>query len=1057
MGKKITICIFTFLLTLGGVLDVNGQFKQIQVEDDKNYGNEIDLKDLVPPSKNLLIQDEDFVRPLNVNFHPQSSSFTFRNELKYIVKNRDKNNMPIWVEGKLGDGESGLRDLPKTEPLQLLSIILPQNVNTASSFEIIESELDEFDQEHFRFKQHIYEIPVFGGDSRLHLQSDGNFIYNGRVYEVPENLEIDVKYSAEEALSVVESDFSANDIYNIPSADWDVSFAGDKYEKKLVWWPFEDDGLMLVWHVIANPNYFRQWNYFICAKTGRIVYKYSKNGFVPDYIKDNTQNLNNKEDIYHKIEPLDESVVEYSNSVLNDGPATANAVDLDNKTVTINTYRLNNVYYLVDASQDMYVQGSIQSGDPKGIILTVDAKRTSPYNGTLSFNNYTSNNNNWSSRESVSAHNHSMISYQFFKSQLNRKSLDDKGINMVAIINYTDGQGQDDDNAMWHPGVKGIFLGGGTGFLLSRQAAACLDVVGHEFGHGIVHFTAGLIYRNQSGALNESYADIFGALVEGKNWQMAENCANTNLFQTGAMRDLSNPHNGGTNLNTPGWQPSHLNEIYVGSEDNGGVHINSSIGSFIFYKVATNTSVDIAARIFFRALMVYLTQSSEFIDLRKAIVQSAIDIHGEGNVANIVRNACNEVGLLDGQPNNHTKDLQVNPGFDLVALTDQNKSAIYLADGQGNLLADPLYEIGIKSRVSFTDNGQYGVFVGNDKKVYLLEFNYSTGQVQQSVLIDNPIFRNVALAKDGAHLALLTDELNDKIIVYSFINNQFEEFRAYNYTTGPGAPPIYNVKFIDALEWDFNSQYIMYDALNQHGTNRESWDIGFIHVWDNKNNRFANGQVVKLFDDITPDESIGNATFSKNSPYIIAFDYLDEVSGDYAILGYNLETRELGKITDNLTIGYPSFSKDDKKLIFDGITDNGSNVLAIINLGNNKITSISGGNVFINGGSWGVWYANGNRVFTNTKDISDGSMSIDIFPNPVLEELNILVKKPQVKGRLYCEIYNVAGQRVFETELDVNGHISRIGLEDKQMLQGMYFLKISDDNGLLSTLRFVKI
>lgn len=1057
MEKKITISVLTILLTLVGMLDVEGQFKQTQVESGRNYGNEIDLKSIVPPTRNLLISDEHAARTLNLDFQPQSSSFTFSNELKYIVKNTDKRNKPIWIEGKLSESTLGLRDLPKIKPLQILSNILPQDLNPSSSFEILESEVDEFDQEHFRFTQYIHEVPVFGGDSRLHLQSDGDFIFNGRVYELPDNYEMDIRFSSEESISVVESDFSTNDIHNIPLADWDVSFAGGKYEKKLVWWPFEDDGLMLVWHVIANPNYFRQWHYFICAKTGQIVYKYSKNGFVPDYVVENIKNLKNQEDIYFEELPLDESVVEYENSVLNDGPTTANALDLDNKTVTINTYRLNNVYYLVDASQDMYVQGSIQSGDVKGAILTINANRTSPYDGTLNFNNFISNNNSWSSKESVSTHHHATISYQFFKNQLNRKSLDDNGVNMVSIINYTDGQGNDDDNAMWNPGVKGIFLGGGAGVLLSRSAAACLDVVGHEFGHGIVHYTAGLIYRNQSGALNESYADIFGALIEGKNWQMAENCVNTNLFQTGAMRDISNPHNGGTSLNTPGWQPSHLNEIYVGSEDNGGVHINSSIGSFIFYKVATNTSVDIAARIFFRALMVYLTQSSEFIDFRKAIVQSAIDIHGEGNVADIVRNACNEVGIVDGQPNNHTKDLQVNPGFDFVALSDQNKSAIYLADGQGNLLANPLAEIGIKSKVSFTDNGQYGVFVGNDKKVYLLEFDYSTGQVQLTVLIDNPIFRNVAVAKDGAHLALLTDELNDKILVYSFINNQFEEFRAYNYTTGPGAPPIYNVKYVDAVEWDFNSQFIMYDAFNHHGPNRESWDIGFIHVWDKKNNRFANGQVVKLFDDITPDESIGNATFSKNSPYIIAFDYLDEISGDYAILGYNLETRELGKITDNLTIGFPSYSRDDKRIIYDAITSNGSGVIAVVNLGTDKITSTGGGSVFINGGSWGVWYANGMRVFTNTKDVHDAEIELSLFPNPVLSELFVSTKSHDINGKFYGEIFNVAGQRVYGTELNAGGGVLRIGTEDVLMPQGIYFLKISDENGLLSTLKFVKM
>ncbi len=57
-----------------------------------------------------------------------------------------------------------------------------------------------------------------------------------------------------------------------------------------------------------------------------------------------------------------------------------------------------------------------------------------------------------------------------------------------------------------------MVFGDGDGEIFGRFTAS-LDVIGHELTHGVVEHTAALVYSGQSGALNESLADVFGILV----------------------------------------------------------------------------------------------------------------------------------------------------------------------------------------------------------------------------------------------------------------------------------------------------------------------------------------------------------------------------------------------------------------------------------------------------------------------------------------------------------------------------------------------------------------
>jgi Zn-dependent metalloprotease len=97
--------------------------------------------------------------------------------------------------------------------------------------------------------------------------------------------------------------------------------------------------------------------------------------------------------------------------------------------------------------------------------------------------------------------------YDLFFDIFQRDSLDGHGLPLVASIHYD----KDYDNAFWD-GTQMVF-GDGDGQIFNRFTLA-LDVIGHELTHGVTQYACGLQYQDQSGALNESFSDVFGSLVK---------------------------------------------------------------------------------------------------------------------------------------------------------------------------------------------------------------------------------------------------------------------------------------------------------------------------------------------------------------------------------------------------------------------------------------------------------------------------------------------------------------------------------------------------------------
>lgn len=277
-------------------------------------------------------------------------------------------------------------------------------------------------------------------------------------------------------------------------------------------------------------------------------------------------------------------------------------------------------------------------------------------NGGAAANNfYADADNTWnlaSQQSAVQAQWGTKMTYDYFFNTHGRASWNGAAADMITYNNAYLGS----NNACWGcTGNSAIFYAGNTS--ASTDDWNTNDIVGHEFAHGVTQSEANLVYSGESGALNESFSDIFGEMVE--SWSEG---INDYLIggDRGAIRSMRNPNLYGDPDTYRG------TNWYTGTGDNGGVHTNSGVQNHWFYLLSqggsgtddfgraynvTGITRFKARLIAYRALAQYLTSSSTYIDARRATLRAAWDIYGQCSPEIIaVGNAWHAVGVESQSP-----------------------------------------------------------------------------------------------------------------------------------------------------------------------------------------------------------------------------------------------------------------------------------------------------------------------------------------------------------------------------------------------------------------------
>jgi bacillolysin len=246
--------------------------------------------------------------------------------------------------------------------------------------------------------------------------------------------------------------------------------------------------------------------------------------------------------------------------------------------------------------------------------------------------------------DALKAYDYSGDTYDFFFNRFSRDSYDGAGAQIKSTIRHCPSSGPCPyENAFWN----------GSQMVYGRNFASADDVVGHELTHAVIDNAANLFYYMQAGALNESFADIFGETMDqdnaagtdtaGVRWQIGED-----LIGVGTLRNMMDP----TAFGDPGKMsdPQFRCELDALGGDSGGVHHNSGIPNHAFalmsdggvYNGQTVTGIGTAkaARIQYRALTQYLVSASDFLDNYNALQQACSDLVG---VASISVADCGEI------------------------------------------------------------------------------------------------------------------------------------------------------------------------------------------------------------------------------------------------------------------------------------------------------------------------------------------------------------------------------------------------------------------------------
>lgn len=504
----------------------------------------------------------------------------------------ESSSVPVFVKEKFGEKQVGntaahaLDYLKKNE--KQTGVADPDK-----NLKVKNIQKDSLGMKHVRFNQTVKGIPVEGAEVVVHYNKRDELVsVNGS--HVPEATEeIDTSAAVSEAAAVE----AAKQAVNAPAQLEETPSA------ELVIYPFEGTN-HLAYKV--NVNFLGEkpgnWFAFIDAKSGETI------------------------DQYNALMHVDNHHESVGTGVLGS----------QRKIHTTRTQLPNQgtIFSLSDTSH-AGLQG----------IFTYDAN-----DGKIFSNNSASWKDEYQ-HAAVDAHYNSEVVYDYYLEEHGRNSLDDKGMAIVSYVHYGDNY----NNAFWNG--RQMTYGDGDGSFMVPLSAG-LDVAAHEMTHGVITNSANLQYRFQSGALNESFADIFGALIDSEDWEVGEDIMGPGAKADGrvSLRSLSDPGKYPVNANYvpygngEGNYPSHMDEYYdlPRSLDNGGVHINSSITNHAAYLIGEKIGKEKLGKIFYRALTVYLTPTSDFSDARRLIVQSAADIYGEASAeAKATAEGFDSVGIYE--------------------------------------------------------------------------------------------------------------------------------------------------------------------------------------------------------------------------------------------------------------------------------------------------------------------------------------------------------------------------------------------------------------------------
>ncbi|MEU4462445.1 M4 family metallopeptidase [Streptomyces sp. NPDC024017] len=323
--------------------------------------------------------------------------------------------------------------------------------------------------------------------------------------------------------------------------------------------------------------------------------------------------------------------------------ASGDGKSLYGGTVPLETTASGSSYQLKDATRGGTYTGDAENKTDK-CLLTVCLTRAP---ATL----FTDADNQWGtgttadrSTVAVDAQYGTDVTWDYYKKVHGRAGIAGDGKGSFNRVHY----GKDYNNAFWDDNCFCMTYGDGDGKLMGPLVS--LDVAGHEMSHGVTSKTAALTYSGESGGLNEATSDIFGTLVEFHaanaedrgDWLIGEKVVRSGLGRE-ALRFMDKPSKDGKSADC--WSEGladldvHYSSgvgnhfAYLLAEGSGKKSVNG-----VSYNSPTCDGSTVAGigrakmgKIWYRALTVYMTSSTDYAAARTATLNAAKDLYGSGS------------------------------------------------------------------------------------------------------------------------------------------------------------------------------------------------------------------------------------------------------------------------------------------------------------------------------------------------------------------------------------------------------------------------------------------
>ncbi|MDI4648584.1 M4 family metallopeptidase [Cohnella hashimotonis] len=502
------------------------------------------------------------------------------------------------------DGESAAVLASDADVLSYFQGTSHSLARSETGLEIVNKSEDVYRKAHYLIQQSYNGIPVYGKYIRAHLDSErrlyaatnetasdiGSLIANGTAVLTGEQAIAALAASVGAEGSSVGGGTSSQPVADTAQAAGQSPVLQQETPKaEPIYYPDESGKYTLAYKVeLATQSPVPgRWFGYVDAGDGRVLSKFSR----------------------------------LAEAAADSAPATGTGYKGDVRSLNaVNRY---GAYYLVDTTKPMY---KYNQGAESGTIETYDLG--DPYNpvNAKTSNFYSSN------PDAIDAHYFAGQVYDFYLNRFGRDSLDGNGMSIVSLVNTNV-----TDNAFWD-GTEIVYGDGSKQFECLSCAA---DVVAHELTHGVIEHSADLEYKNQSGALNESFADMMAAVMDDDDWTIGEDTGVAGGSGSGYLRSLQQPELGLEPQ--PGTMSGYAQ--LPESNDNGGVHKNSGIPNHAAYLMATGIDEipqlagqgrKLMGDMAYGALTSYLTPTAQFADARDAFVLAAGDLPLSGELRSAV-------------------------------------------------------------------------------------------------------------------------------------------------------------------------------------------------------------------------------------------------------------------------------------------------------------------------------------------------------------------------------------------------------------------------------------